>query len=102
MKMPTLFDTPPAQRHSPTSVAAACAIKPDANTLRAKVLACIQEYGDFGATDERIQEMLGMNGSTQRPRRRELQQAGLIRDSGRTRLTRSNRHAVVWVATEAA
>ena len=43
------FDTP-AQRHSPTSVAAADAIEPSAATLRGKVLAYLRDSG--GATDE--------------------------------------------------
>jgi hypothetical protein len=58
----------------------------------------VQVMGDIGATDEEIQDILGMNPSTQRPRRVELVDAGLIRDSGATRKTRSGRPAVVWVA----
>jgi hypothetical protein len=52
---------------------------------------------EHGATDEEIQAGLDMNPSTQRPRRVELVEAGLIKDSRRTRLTRSKRPAVVWV-----
>lgn len=102
MRQGSLFEqgpAPPAQRHSPTSVAAAERIEPDAATLRAAVLAFIRGRGDHGATDEEVQDGLVMNPSTERPRRRELQQAGMVRDSGRTRLTRSNRKAVVWMAT---
>lgn len=40
-----------------------------------------------------------MSGDTERPRRRELQAAGFIADSGRTRLTPAGRAAVVWTAT---
>jgi hypothetical protein len=98
MNQRTLFDpVPPAQRHSATSQAAAEEIAPRAGTLRAAVLATLQHAID-GLTDEQMQDMLGMGASTQRPRRVELVQAGLVRDSGRTRLTRSGRKATVWVA----
>jgi hypothetical protein len=52
---------------------------------------------DYGATDEEIQFVVGMNPSTQRPRRIELVRMGLVRDSGTTRLTRAGRKATVWV-----
>lgn len=97
--MRTLFD-PPAQAHSETSVSAAEAIRPDANRLRAVVLEAIRGAGRDGMTDEEIQERLNMIGNTARPRRRELQLAGLVRDSGNTRAVKSGRKAVVWVATE--
>jgi hypothetical protein len=41
-----------------------------------------------------------MDPNTERPRRRELQLNGLVRDSGERRLNRSGRRAVVWEATE--
>jgi hypothetical protein len=90
--LPPLYD-PPAQRHSATSRAAADEIAAAAHTLRARVFALLKR----GAlTDEEMQFMLEMNPSTQRPRRIELTQAGLVRDSGTTRPTLSNRDAVVW------
>jgi hypothetical protein len=52
-----------------------------------------------GLTDEEQQNLLKMNPSTQRPRRRELQKAGRIRDSRRKRKTASGARAIVWVAT---
>lgn len=96
--MKTLTDDLPlfCQRHSATSIAAARDIEPATHTLRAQVLAHIRSSG--GATDEEIQTALGMEGSTQRPRRVELIRQGLIRDSGRKRLTSSRRQAVVWEA----
>lgn len=96
-----LFDPPPpAQRHSETSVNAANEIKPGAGTLRMAVLDFIGKCGDNGATDDEVQVALGMNPSTQRPRRVELWDMGLVRDSGRTRLTRSRRKATVWIVNE--
>lgn len=90
---------PPAQKHSETSVAASESMEPRAGTLRAKVLAHVRSKGNEGATDEEMQWALAMNPSTQRPRRIELEKARLVKDSHRTRLTRSGRAAVVWVAT---
>ena len=94
---PDLFD-PPAQHHSETSLAAAEAIRPSAASLRMKVLGFIVARGGDGATDPEIQAALRMEGSTQRPRRVELVDAGLVRDSGRKRTTASLRRATVWVA----
>ncbi len=95
----SLFDDPPAQQHSPTSVAAGEAIAPVAATLRAEVLAAIQAAGADGLTDEEVQTRLSLGGSTARPRRIELVESGLVTNSGRTRPTASGRQAVVWVAT---
>lgn len=94
-----LFDDPPAQRHSPTSRAAAESIKPSTGTLRLRVLAYIRSAGAHGATDEELIDALGMAPSTARPRRIECVSAGWVHDSGRTRPTRSGRQATVWVAS---
>lgn len=94
---PDLFD-PPAQRHSETSMAAAEAIRPSAATLRMKVLGFIVARGGDGATDEEVQAALRLEGSTQRSRRVELVDAGLVKDSGATRATRKGRRAAVWIA----
>lgn len=93
---PDLFD-PPAQRHSETSIAAAEAIKPRVEIYRERILAEIKRSGALGRTDGELQEQLAMNGSTQRPRRIELVDAGLVKDSGRTRKSASGRACVVWV-----
>jgi len=95
-----LFDRPaPYAKASVTSKAAADAIQPKAATLRAIVLAFIRGRGAHGATDEEMQADLRIEGNTQRPRRRELVQAGLVRQANITRETQSGRAAVVWVAT---
>lgn len=94
------FDDAPAQRHSPTSVAAAEQVKPIAETQRRLVLSILQMAGERGLTDDEIQAATGMNPSGARPRRIELVRAGLVRDSGRTRKTRSGREAVVWTAVK--
>jgi hypothetical protein len=94
------YGTPvaPATNGTPTSNAAADAIAPVMNELQGRVLAFIREAGDAGATDDEMQQALGMNPSTQRPRRGELRRFGFIEDSGRTRPTASGRAAVVWRA----
>ena len=94
-----LFDAP-CQRASQTSRAAAVSIAPAAPTLRAQVLAYIEQHPS-GLTDEEVQLGLEMNPSTQRPRRIELQRAGLIAPSG-TRKTTSGRKATVWQAVRLA
>ena len=94
--MNDLFDTPVYQRHSRTSYEAAEAIKPSRETLQRKVLAYLKTRGGEGATDIEIQRDLNMRGSTERPRRRELEDQGLVIDSGLTRKTPTGRSAVVW------
>lgn len=53
-----------------------------------------------GMTDEELQALLEMPGNSERPRRRELERKGLIRDSGRRRAVRSGRQAIVWIACD--
>lgn len=92
----TYADRLPAhQKHSPTSKAAAEAIKPRIGPMHRQILGFIRAWGP--ATDEQMQHYIDMPANTQRPRRRELQLAGLIEDSGKTRQTKSGRAAVVWV-----
>jgi hypothetical protein len=94
----SLFDDPPYQPHSETSREAAEAIEPDTATLRGVVLAYIRRQGQRGATDDEMQVALGMNPSTQRPRRVELWDAGFVERTNMTRITRGGRQASVWRA----
>ncbi len=87
------------QAHSPTSQAAAEAYRERAPNARRRVYDLIASAS--GLTDEQIQESLRMNPNTQRPRRVELERAGLVADSGCTRKTKSGMAAVVWVCTQA-
>lgn len=89
-------ERPPFQKHSETSKDAADKAKPSAATLRGRVREFLRTHGP--ATDEQIQDALGMNPSTQRPRRIELVTAGFVRDSGSVRKTKSGRAATVWEA----
>lgn len=85
----------PHQAHSDTSRAAAASSLPGARTARERVYWTVCASAQ-GLTDEEIQLQLAMNPSTQRPRRVELLEAGLIEDSGSTRTVRSGLEAVVW------
>ena len=86
---------PPAVRRSPTSVAAADSLEPETlNAMQRRVLELLQATPG-GLTDEEMQTRLGMNPSTQRPRRIELARRGLVVEAG-TRKTSSGRWAVVW------
>ena len=89
----SIFD-PPAQRHSPTSIAAAESMRESSSTLRERVYRCILTCGPI--TDDGICAALAMAGNTERPRRIELQRAGRIVAEG-TKPTASGRQAVAWV-----
>jgi hypothetical protein len=89
----------PAQSHSETSRAAAESF--DGNTLNAlqrRVLDLLRSTPG-GLTDEEISNRLGMNPSTERPRRVELARRGLVVKAG-TRKTASGRSADVWVVAK--
>ena len=91
-----LFGPLPAQRHSATSLAAAKAVEPRANSDRLRVLFAIRDAGERGITDDELQFGLNMPGDTERPRRNELLEKGLIWKSATTRPTRSGHEATVW------
>lgn len=85
----------PYVRGSETSKKAAGAIQASSASLRVQVLAYLLSR-DEGATDQEIQQALDMRASTERPRRVELVEMGLVADSGRRRETDSGREATVW------
>ena len=89
-------DPAPYQAHSATSRAAASWA--DASglslTARGRVLRLLMDTR-AALTDEEMQDELGMNASTQRPRRVELTRAGLVVPDGEAR-TRAGRRAVCW------
>ena len=91
-----LFANPaPAQQHSITSMQAADSLDAKALTrLHRLVLEFLRDLPD-GATDEEIASGLGLNPSTERPRRIELQRRGLVVEAG-IRKTASRRNATVW------
>jgi len=90
--------------HPVTSHDAARAAQLSSETQRARLLSWLRGAQEInahfrnGATDEEMQVALGMNPSTQRPRRIELVEEGLVVDSHERRRTRSGRAAIVWHA----
>lgn len=90
---------PPHQRHSETSLAAAIAMLETADTKRGLVYRFLRQRGQVGATDEQIQRDLGLPGNPC-PRRRELEIAGIVEDSGRRAPTSAGKMAVIWVLKE--
>ena len=100
-----LFGAPKLPRNPrPTQVKAAERVAPRMFTQRARVLSIIREYSQFevnpGITDEAIADALCMSLNSVRPRRLELLEAGWVKDSGRTRKTRSGSDAIVWCYVE--
>jgi transcription initiation factor IIE alpha subunit len=97
--LPLFTQRAPSARGSVTSAQAADSLGPATlNALQRRVLALLETTPD-GLTDEEMQTRLGMNPSTQRPRRIELARRGLVVECG-TRRTASGRNASVWrVAT---
>lgn len=90
----------PVHNGTSTSVAAAESVRVHAGSLRAMVLDFIRSKGDVGATRAEIEDGLNMSGNTVRPRVKELQVAGLVRDTEATRLTPSGRKASVLIACD--
>ena len=93
--MPLFTQRAPSVNGSITSAKAADSLSPTTlNALQRQVLALLQATPG-GLTDEEQQTRLGMNPSTQRPRRIELARRGLVVEAG-TRRTASGRMATVW------
>jgi hypothetical protein len=83
-----------------TRRAAAAAIAPHLGELQSRVYEFIKSRGAFGATDREGQEALNMDGSTYRPRRDELVDAGLVELAGTTRPSPSKRPCKVWISAQ--
>lgn len=99
--IPTIFPgkPSPAQRHSRTSRAAAALMDGgERSTKLGQIYTMLLGCLPGGMTDEEGQQCLSMPGNTYRPRRVELQEVGLVKDSKSTRKTRAKRDAVVWEA----
>lgn len=105
--MPRKRDWPAEQSNlfadgSDTSQAAAASV--DAASLRAEVFSVIDSSGAYGATCDEVEAALGMRHQTASARVYELAGKGgklkkcepRIADTGRRRLTRARRKAVVW------
>lgn len=83
-----------------TSSLAAASIAPHASLQRRQVCTFIAAQGARGATDEEVQLALGMNPSSERPRRGECHERGFITaELGELRKTTSGRSACAWHIT---
>jgi hypothetical protein len=92
---PLFAQRAPSVNGSATSAAAADSLGPKTlNAMQRRVLELLQATPE-GLTDEEMARRLGMNPSTQRPRRIELARRGLVVTCG-TRRTASGRNADVW------
>lgn len=85
-----------------TSVAAYLGSKPRHPSARKRIFKAIFESGDWGKTFDELMTELGLTHSNSSTRLTELRKIGAIVDSGRTRLTRNNAAATVWVVTDVA
>jgi hypothetical protein len=89
-----------------SSTAAAVAVLSTKDSQRAEVEAAIKATRGEGITDDGVQVALGLDGSSERPRRWELWKQNRItvrRDADGNpvkRLTRHGIRAVVWIAVE--
>jgi hypothetical protein len=93
--LPLFTQRAPSVNGSITSAKAADSLGPATlNAMQRRVLELLAATPD-GLTDEEQQRLLGMNPSTQRPRRIELARRGLVVEAG-TRRTASGRMATVW------
>ncbi len=90
--------SPPFERGSETSLAAARSMEESAPTLRDRVEEYVKRCGTSGATDDEIEEALGLRHQTASARRRELELLGRIVKGPAFRLTRSGRRAGVYLA----
>lgn len=86
--------------HNGTDTSAEAAEQMDLSTLNRMRLEVLDAIRRQPQTDQQVQDRLGMDPSTERPRRRELVLAGLIRASGRKDWTRAHRRAMVWESVE--
>lgn len=94
-------DEPGVKLHAdphPTERAAAARALPKSGTARRRVYDRLCAVYPDGRTDDELQDALAMPPNTERPRRVELVELGLVVDSGRTRPSRYGNPAVVWVA----
>jgi hypothetical protein len=105
MSQPTLFADPPDKplphNGTPTSRLAAKVMKPLAGKQLAKIFEFLKSRGADGATDQE-QQLLGLSGDSQRPRRNRLVELGWVKDSGVMRMTKSGTPAKVWIVTDTA
>jgi transcription initiation factor IIE alpha subunit len=83
-----------------TSLLAAEKALPRSGTKRRRVYDYIVNRGLQGATDDEIQDALGIDGNTVRPTRGGLVEDGHIIDTGTTRKNKHGNECIVWRCAE--
>jgi hypothetical protein len=63
-----------------------------------RIYAFLKEQGTHGATDQELEDALGIPGNTERPSRLGLVKGGHVKATKRWRYTRAHFRAIVWVA----
>jgi hypothetical protein len=84
-----------------TSMAAYRKGAPRRPSTRQRIFKVLLEAGDWGRTFDELMVEMGLNHSNSTSRLTELRKMGAITDSGKTRLTRNNAAATVWVVPPA-
>jgi hypothetical protein len=85
-----------------TSRAAALQTYPNTGNDKHRILDFVRWQGGTGATRDQIEMVLGLSGSTVRPRVIELIEGGWLEETERTRKTRLGGQAFVLICTDAA
>ena len=97
--LPLFAPRPRARRGDPqTSHAAAASMGVGAEQHRTRILSYLRLIAPSAATKDEIGAAIGLNDVRVARRCGELRDAGLIEDSGETRLTKSGRQATAWRA----
>ena len=79
-----------------TSILAAEKALPKSGTKRRRVYDYISNRGLHGATDDEIENALGIDGNTVRPTRGGLVEDGYIINTGTTRKNKHGNECIVW------
>lgn len=79
-----------------TSILTAQNALPRSGSIRRKVYDYFARQGFYGATDQEIEEALGISGNTIRPTRGSLVKDGFIVDTGTTRKNHNKEECIVW------
>ncbi len=94
--------TPPSNGTATSDEAAHSLSEETLNEQHRAILNALWRHRDHGLTDEELQDATGINPSSERPRRGELVEGGLVVVTALTRRTKSGRNANVWRLTERA
>jgi hypothetical protein len=84
----------------PVEIPAALRVFPRTGSQRRLILDAVAAAGEHGITHDELAAIPEVSDRAHRTRRKELEMAGWVEDSGRTRLTVTGTDAVVWVLTE--